>query len=385
MRQFQSTIVAWLGLFSLAAVGCKSGWMNETDDQSYDGLRRGGLLSMNASVEPQSSGDLSRARDMERSGQTKEALQLYAQIAETNPRSPVVWHRMAVAYDKIGLRLNADECFGRALALDPMNADLWTDFGYGQFLRGDFASAEQSFRRALLIQPTHDRAHNNLGLALAKAGNPAAAIEQFRLAGCDENQARRNLELANATPLMPGDDRTALVAAPPSSPPQATPTGLSVGQAPLPMPTSQPRPAQIPSPELLPVQVSALPSNSASGPSSIKSEVAVDPTMATLAGLDRAPWQGTASQVAELPGPVIEPSPLAKTDSTSNELNVPANLVSRTASKSIEQCATGLLPMAETKTTDGIHRLMSDESVEGANHAATDSQLGVTRRIGDEE
>jgi Tfp pilus assembly protein PilF len=193
--------VTLLGLWLLATTGCKSGMVGGRGDHSMNESHLAGSR-MQHSLDPLSTNAFEQARELERKGETIAALRSYVQIAEAHPDQPAVWQRMAVAYDKVGHRQYATSCYERAIELDPLNADLWCDCGYGQFLAGDFESAERSFRRALDFNPSLERAHNNLGLAMAKLGDTSSAVEHFKMAGCDVNQAAENLKLARGAAIM---------------------------------------------------------------------------------------------------------------------------------------------------------------------------------------
>ena len=191
-----------LGILACMAAGCNSNLPLDSGNYSRG---RAGLMENSRNQDRSNTmfaNEITQARQLERSGQVVEALQRYVRLGEVQPNNALVWHRMAVAYDKVGRQEFAATCYEHALALDPTNAELLCDCGYGRFLRGDMASAEQLCRRALKIDPNMQRAHNNLGLVLAKSGNSTGAIEQFQLAGCDLNQARQNFQLARQSPTI---------------------------------------------------------------------------------------------------------------------------------------------------------------------------------------
>jgi len=76
----------------------------------------------------------------------------------------------------------AEAQYRRALALDPQNADFWTNLGAVQFYTRRFTEAAESFRQALRLQPASGSGYYNLAMCELELGAPA--------------QAHRNLERA---------------------------------------------------------------------------------------------------------------------------------------------------------------------------------------------
>ncbi len=362
MTTHHRRFVALIGLLLLAAAGCKSGMVAERGDYSMNGSAFAGAR-MQHSFDPMSGNAFEQAREMERSGQMSEALQRYVQIAEANPNQPAVWQRMAVAYDKIGHREYATSCYEHAIELDPMNADVWCDFGYGQFLQGDFASAERSFRRALDINPNLERAHNNLGLAMAKLGNSASAVEQFRMAGCDGKQATENLKLALGAPI--------------AAQPEPMPIAM---QVPNPLPASMPAPelpssAAQPAADLQPI---------AAQPAA-ELPVATQPLEAPLVEQTNSDVETNAEDVARLNDYATDPS-LAKrptaSSATSPMESADADDAPKAFSTSVEK--------SFRPTTDdfpGVNNLISDfeDETTTSSPPLAESKSEVVRRIGVEK
>jgi Tfp pilus assembly protein PilF len=192
------------------------------------------------------------ARQMESDGDVADAIEEYGRLAEMYPEHAILWHRLAVAHNKLGNMEIATECYRRALQLDPNNPELLCDCGYAQFLQGNLSIAEGYSRRALQLNPAMQRARNNLGMILAKGGQNDAAVEQFRMAGLDSGQADRNLKLANQmmlpTPQMDMDriGRATQVslseAAQPAAPPAIPPTDANANSALVAASNPQPEP-----------------------------------------------------------------------------------------------------------------------------------------------
>jgi Flp pilus assembly protein TadD len=217
-----------LGLVLGVAVGCNSSVPLESNSGAMGSRAYPPSSLATTSETGDSLSPLDQARQLERSGKLVDAIHAYIRLAESRPNDALVWHRLAVTYDKVGQAEYAGSCYERSLQLDPQNAELWTDFGYGKLLRGDLMGAEQCCRQAIWLNRQLARAHNNLGIVLAQSGNSDLAIEQFRLAGCDTDQAHRNLQLArNAAPPVERPEAIAAFAPRPVAPPANQPLAVT--------------------------------------------------------------------------------------------------------------------------------------------------------------
>ncbi len=256
-------LVALFGILSCIATGCNSNLPLDSGQYSL-----GGNATMNAPTnenltDARLANQIGEARQMERSGQLADALNRYVFLAQANPNNALVWHRMAVTYNKLGRQDHAATCYDHALTLEPMNAELLCDCGYGQFLQGDMASAEQFSREALAIDPSLQRARNNLGLVLAKSGNSNGAMEQPQMVGGGFNPATPFIDQMRQIPLaaqrqVPVVSAEALRA---SSANLAHPMAKATSPEPIPMqqPIVQPLPkphiVAIPNAQPMPISV----------------------------------------------------------------------------------------------------------------------------------
>jgi tetratricopeptide (TPR) repeat protein len=84
--------------------------------------------------------------------------------ADPNDIAAVI--RAANGYFDIGAYPKAAEAYGKALALDPKNADILTDFGVCLRRMKKPEQAAAKFREALKIDPGHAVALFNLGIVL---------------------------------------------------------------------------------------------------------------------------------------------------------------------------------------------------------------------------
>lgn len=402
MNQSIRIMFGLIGLCSGLACGCRSGGMVDS------GFPVGGVAPTNASfqqpLDPQVAQPMAEARALERSGQIADSLQCYVRIAEQHPELPLVWHRMAVAYDKVGRAEYAATCYQRALMLDPNNAEILCDCGYGRYLQGDLASAEKYCRQAVAIDPSSARAHNNLGFVLAKSANGEAAMDQFRQAGCDRPQAAQTLELVRGmsvpapqshptTPLAESNPPTAapIVAAPEiTSPVRESPTYEMASAA---QPNSTMPAGVMP---MSPLPMSPLPMGEVA-----MSAAPNSPTPASV--MNASPLPSNIRSAYRMSQTVNQPMPL---DSQSSQefqavaampqlpsLSLPADQLStrRTATPesvqgSLKETVQPAGHEAQSESDDGVHQLLSDmDSVEPetSSDASESVDGGAVRHLGD--
>ena len=97
--------------------------------------------------------------------------------------------------------------FEHATALDPNNAEYWSNLGNAKRALGDAAGAKQAYERALAIDARAADAANGLGVLLVEAQRPAEAVAWFQravAASPDLIEAKLNLGIA----LQQSGDRT---------------------------------------------------------------------------------------------------------------------------------------------------------------------------------
>jgi len=100
-------------------------------------------------------------------GRLDEAEQAYRGILATEPDHAGALHLLGVIRDQQGLREEALELIGRAIAANPAKAGYHNNYGAALLSLERNADAEVSFRRALAICPNYADALANLGLALS--------------------------------------------------------------------------------------------------------------------------------------------------------------------------------------------------------------------------
>ena len=187
---------AALGLaFILMTTGCQTGnnlreWKesllsSDGPVQSRDALREADMA-------------VAVARMQESHGKIDQAIDAYKEAVELHPeRSDALW-RLAVLTDRKGSGEPSAPFYESAIALEPKNVDLLTDYGYSLYLHENYPRAEEVLGQALAIDPRHQRAHNNLGFTLACQDRLESAMRQFQLAGCSEAETLSNVGLALA-------------------------------------------------------------------------------------------------------------------------------------------------------------------------------------------
>jgi Flp pilus assembly protein TadD len=146
--------------------------------------REGGVSERPARVEgelpPTKSAELclNVARELERKGQTAEAIAMYEKARQENPRLPVA-HRLAVLHDRRNEPELARDEYDLALKAAPHDADLLNDVGYFHAGQGEWAEAEHCYRHCLDLQPKHPKAWVNLGVALANLQRYPESCDAF--------------------------------------------------------------------------------------------------------------------------------------------------------------------------------------------------------------
>ncbi len=125
---------------------------------------------------------IATARQLEGRGHRREAILLYERARRLDPAQKHVCRSLAVLYDLEGAHAEAWREYQRALEYWPKDPDLWNDVGYYHDLRQNLAAAEECYRKALKLDPAHARARVNLGALAARQGRWAEAYDLFAAA-----------------------------------------------------------------------------------------------------------------------------------------------------------------------------------------------------------
>jgi tetratricopeptide (TPR) repeat protein len=122
---------------------------------------------------------LATALRCHRSGELRQAAQLYEQILAANPQHADTWHLLGVAAHQAGDQLTAIRSISRAIAIGGGNASFYNSLGLAQRAAGRSAEARASYERALQLARDFEPAHYNLGLVLETDGDLQAALCHF--------------------------------------------------------------------------------------------------------------------------------------------------------------------------------------------------------------
>lgn len=115
-------------------------------------------------------------------GRPHEAVVLYQQALERDPKLIEAQNNLGNAYLRLERFADAAECFRKALRLDPRRAQIHCNLGNAQRQLGQLADAVASFQQATAIDPSLGIAHHHLGLTLSAMGRTEEAITCYRRA-----------------------------------------------------------------------------------------------------------------------------------------------------------------------------------------------------------
>ncbi len=141
--------------------------------------------------------EMTRARNLERSGKFAEARVVYERLITRYPKRYESYHRLGVVADRERRFSEAQALFSEAIRLNPANPDLHNDLGYCLYLQGQYDKAEAAVAHAIQVRPANPRYHNNLGMIYGRQRRDGEALEQFRRGG-SEADAYYNLAFVQA-------------------------------------------------------------------------------------------------------------------------------------------------------------------------------------------
>jgi predicted O-linked N-acetylglucosamine transferase (SPINDLY family) len=111
------------------------------------------------------------------SGRYAEAVVLGKQLCAASPEDVSLWKMLSNAQVARGQLEEVLSSCERIIALEPGNADAYTNRGVAFYSMRRLQQAEQAFRAALSLNPSLVMAGNNLGIVLNDLGRNEAAIE----------------------------------------------------------------------------------------------------------------------------------------------------------------------------------------------------------------
>lgn len=123
-----------------------------------------------------------RAAALADKGKYQEAVRLYRQAVQANPKATealVGWGNALLA---LGDEAAARDKFLAALEISPKDAVIQVNLGVAYYRAGELDRAIQAYRAALETSPKLAAAHFNLAMALAHRGDLAAAADGYRTA-----------------------------------------------------------------------------------------------------------------------------------------------------------------------------------------------------------
>ncbi|OYT72250.1 MAG: hypothetical protein CFK52_05370 [Chloracidobacterium sp. CP2_5A] len=143
-----------------------------------------------------------RADALAAQGRYREAISLYQQAVQANPKAAEALAGWGRALLEIGDEAAARDKFLAALELAPKDAAAQVNLGVAYYRAGDIARAVQAYQAALDINPKLANAHFNLALAQARQGQLTAAAASYRAAATLQprfREALNNLGLIQET------------------------------------------------------------------------------------------------------------------------------------------------------------------------------------------
>lgn len=126
-----------------------------------------------------------------RLGQLAGARAAFLRAVELWPEDPTPWLELAALEEEAGNFEASEAHLHRALEIDPLSLDVWTEIGRVRYQRRQFAEAAEAFTRLLAVDGGRLLTHLWLGRSLRRAGRDDDA-EQVYLAMLDQHP--RNFE-----------------------------------------------------------------------------------------------------------------------------------------------------------------------------------------------
>jgi len=117
---------------------------------------------------------------LEREQKFSEAASVYKLVLRQDAQNGDAHHRLAILADLEKDYPTAETHYQKALAQKPANANILSDLGYSNYLRGNLKQAEQTLLQAIAADPQHIQAQNNLGQVYAEQGRYDDALATFR-------------------------------------------------------------------------------------------------------------------------------------------------------------------------------------------------------------
>jgi Flp pilus assembly protein TadD len=115
-------------------------------------------------------------------GAVQSALQVARQVLAVEPNNPDIVNLLGVCAISLGDRNAAEQCWLRAIELQPGAVEARYNLAVHYMETGQSALAEQYFRQTVALDPAHGAAFARLGIVLASAGCTVDAEQCYRQA-----------------------------------------------------------------------------------------------------------------------------------------------------------------------------------------------------------
>lgn len=128
-----------------------------------------------------------------REGQFTEAEQIFRGLINNGELAGEAWNQLGILQIRRGADpQQAQECFLRAVAENPLNPAPYSNLGALMHEAGDLAAAEDFCRRALQLDPDYPPALHNMGVIYRKKGNIWTSVKYLKRASKAELRRNRN-------------------------------------------------------------------------------------------------------------------------------------------------------------------------------------------------
>ncbi len=123
--------------------------------------------------------DLKDAVESHNAGRTREAIEIYTEILEENPRSAEALNWRGMAYDDLGKLDQALADLNKAIQLSPNYADAYNNRGEVHRKKKMYPQAKADYRKAMTLDKKFAEPHFNMALVLEQEKNNRGAAQEL--------------------------------------------------------------------------------------------------------------------------------------------------------------------------------------------------------------
>jgi tetratricopeptide (TPR) repeat protein len=123
-----------------------------------------------------------RAQEFRRQGDLGEAQECYNRALASNPDDAESWRGKARALVELGIYDQAINCWDEVLKQDPSSTDAWNEKGNSLIQLGSYDEAIKCYNKSIELNPNNPEAWNNKGLALYRSSKYDLAINCYERA-----------------------------------------------------------------------------------------------------------------------------------------------------------------------------------------------------------